>query len=185
MIKRLDKSQTHTLLQTLQARFESNAHRHENLSWSLVAEKVQQAPGKLWSLHEMERTGGEPDVIQWNKADRTVVFCDCSTETPAGRRSLCYDAAALQARKQNRPEESAVTIAAQMGLQMLNEDAYRFLQTLQNFDTRTSSWIETPENIRKLGGALFGDFRFGRVFIYHNGAASYYAARGFRGMVTF
>ncbi|MEZ0484471.1 DUF4256 domain-containing protein [Fibrella aquatica] len=171
------------LLSTLQARFEKNASRHEGLEWAPIQAKLTANPDKLWSLYEMERTGGEPDVIGYDKQTGEYLFCDCSAESPLGRRSTCYDLAGLESRKDNRPEHNAIDMAANMGIDLLDEDQYRALQRLGTFDAKTSSWLSTPAAIRKLGGALFADFRYGQVFVYHNGAQSYYAARGFRGLL--
>lgn len=168
------------LLETLRARFEDNVQRHEGLAWADVAARLEAAPGKLWSLSELERTGGEPDVVGRDEATGEVVFVDCSAESPDGRRSLCYDDEALAARKKHKPAGSAVAMAADMGARLLTESEYRSLQRLGPFDTKTSSWLDTPPDIRELGGAIFGDYRYGTVFVYHNGAQSYYAARGFR-----
>ncbi len=165
----------------MQERFESNMNRHEGLEWAKVQAKLEASPDKLWSLNEMEDTEGEPDVVGYVPPTGEYVFCDCSAESPKGRRSLCYDQDALEARKQHKPKDSAANVAAAMGIEMLDEEQYRGLQQLGNFDSKTSSWLKTPENIRELGGAIFGDYRFGTVFVYHNGAESYYAARGFRG----
>jgi hypothetical protein len=169
------------LLETLQDRFEANLQRHKGLKWSAVAARLEAKPDKLWSLHQMESTGGEPDVVGHDKKSGEYLFVDCSAETPKERRSLCYDQKALDSRKEHKPKGSAVGLAAEMGIELLTEDEYRDLQQLGEFDGKTSSWVATPAEMRKLGGALFGDFRFGRVFFYHNGAESYYAARGFRG----
>lgn len=169
-----------SLLAMLKARFEKNDDRHQGVAWSTVAARLTRAPAKLWTLSEMERTGGEPDVIGMDDATDALVFVDCSTESPAGRRSLCFDIAALRARKEAKPVGAAVDLAGAMGADLLDEALYRRLQTLGAFDTKTSSWLATPPAIRRLGGALFGDRRYGAVFIYHNGAQSYYAARGFR-----
>jgi len=155
--------------------------RHRGLDWTEVQAKLEAIPEKLWSLHEMEETGGEPDVVAYDQKSGEYVFCDCSAESPKGRRSLCYDREALEARKEHKPENSAVDMAAAMGVELLAEEQYRELQKLGNFDSKTSSWVKTPFNIRKLGGALFCDRRYDAVFVYHNGAESYYAARGFRG----
>lgn len=178
--KSLQKSQRDELLTTLQARFEENMHRHEGIKWDKVRERLEAHPGKLWSLHEMERTGGEPDVVRQDGKTKEYVFVDCAKESPKGRRSVCYDREALESRKKNKPEASAVELATDMGADLLTEEAYRSLQELEPFDTTTSSWLKTPPEIRELGGAMFGDYRFGTVWIYHNGADSYYAARGFR-----
>ena len=165
------------LLKTLQARFEKNMHRHKGIAWADVQKKLAGNPDALRSLQEMESTGGEPDVISRD------TFCDCSAESPAGRRSLCYDREALDSRKENKPEGSAVEMAASMGIELLTEEQYRDLQKLDEFDLKTSSWIKTPADVRALGGSLFCDRRYGKVFVYHNGAQSYYAARGFRGLL--
>jgi len=172
------------LLTNLKGRFEKNMARHKGVSWTLVEAKLKGSPKKLQTLLEMEDTGGEPDVIGYDKKTDTLTFCDCSAETPRDRRSLCYDRAALNARKENKPRGNAIDMASSMGVEILNEEQYRELQQLGEFDLKTSSWVDTPANIRKLGGALFCDRRFGQVFVYHNGAESYYAARGFRGRVT-
>lgn len=169
------------LLQTLKARFEKNVPRHRGIVWTDVAARLERNPGALTSLHQMEASGGEPDVIGHDRDSGQLTFCDCSAESPVGRRSICYDREALDARKDNKPESSAVEMAAAMGIDLLTEEQYRALQTLGEFDTKTSSWIKTPPDVRSLGGALFCDRRYGRVFAYHNGAQSYYAARGFRG----
>jgi hypothetical protein len=158
-------------------------NRHKGIRWDMVQARLEATPDKLWSLAEMERTGGEPDVVGVDKKNGEYIFYDCSAESPAGRRSLCYDQEAFNSRKENKPKGSAVQLATSMGIELLTEEQYRHLQTLGTFDAKTSSWIKTPAPIRKLGGALFGDFRFGHVFVYHNGAESYYAARGFRGML--
>ncbi len=157
--------------------------RHKGLKWSSVLARLEKKPDKLWSLHEMERTGGEPDVVNLDKKTGEYIFMDCSLESPKGRRSLCYDLDALESRKEHKPGGSAVGRAAEMGIDLLTEEQYRELQQLGKFDMKTSSWVKTTDSVRKLGGALFGDYRFGRVFIYHNGAESYYAARGFRGIL--
>ncbi|MEO8585598.1 MAG: DUF4256 domain-containing protein [Acidobacteriota bacterium] len=171
------------LLKTLNARFEKNSSRHRGHAWEKVLAKLGSNPAALDSLHEMESTGGEPDVIGYDKQSGQFLFCDCSAETPPGRRSLCYDREALDSRKENKPEGSAIDAAAAMGITILSEDQYRELQLLGEFDTKTSSWVATPEDVRALGGALFCDRRYGKVFVYHNGAQSYYAARGFRGLL--
>lgn len=170
-----------SLLKTLKARFEKNSNRHKSLEWTAVQAKLEAHPDKLWSLNEMEKTGGEPDVVSHDKKTGEFIFFDCSAESPSGRRSLCYDRKALDSRKEHKPKNSVLDMAAAMGIELLNEEQYRELQSLGHFDTKTSSWIETPPAIRKLGGALFADFRYDTVFVYHNGADSYYAARGFRG----
>jgi hypothetical protein len=172
------------LLDTLQKRFEKNMNRHKNISWNDVRNKLEAAPEKLWSLHAMEQTGGEPDVIGRDTRTGAYLFFDCSAESPKGRRNACYDREAQESRKEFKPEINAVDMAASMGIGLLSEEQYRELQKLGKFDTKTSSWIRTPKEIRKLGGALFGDRRYDQVFIYHNGAQSYYAARGFRGYLT-
>ena len=171
------------LLQTLKVRFEKNMHRHKGIAWDQVRARLDGNPEALRSLGEMEMTGGEPDVVNLDMADGHYIFCDCSAESPAGRRSLCYDGEALQSRKENKPQGSAVEMAASMGIDLLTEDQYRELQKHGEFDVKTSSWIKTPSDVRALGGALFCDRRYGKVFVYHNGAQSYYAARGFRGTV--
>lgn len=168
------------LLSTLKARFENNMNRHEGLQWHDLQAKLEAHPKKLRSLHEMEATGGKPDVVDYDQTTDEYIFYDCSAESPAGRRSVCYDREALELRKKYSPENNAIDMAADMGIAMLTEPQYRKLQKLGNFDTKTSSWLTTPAEIRKLGGALFGDFRYDTVFVYHNGAQSYYAARGFR-----
>ncbi|MGB2751802.1 MAG: DUF4256 domain-containing protein [Pyrinomonadaceae bacterium] len=168
------------LISELQKRFAENTIRHEGLEWDKVSTKLEAAPNKVWSLSEMERTGGEPDVVGFDKATGEYIFFDCSPESPKGRRSLCYDRAAWESRKEHKPATSAQDMAAAMGVKILTEAEYQELQKLGNFDLKTSSWLETPADIRDLGGAIFGDLRFGRVFIYHNGAESYYAARAFR-----
>jgi len=177
----LSPEEAQKLLQTLKDRFEKHKNRHPDLDWASVQAKLEQAPEKLWSIGEMERTGGEPDVTGYDERTGEYVFCDCSKESPAGRRSVCYDPEALESRKQHKPAHSAVGMAAEMGISLLTEEEYKELQKLGPFDTKTSSWLLTPPEIRQLGGAIFGDFRFGRVFVYHNGAESYYSARGFRG----
>jgi len=171
------------LLQILKARFQKNAHRHAGIEWADVQARLEGNPNALKSLQEMEATGGEPDVIGQTKGSSRFIFCDCSPETPKGRRSICYDAEALAARKEHKPKNSAVEMASAMGIELLSEERYRELQKLGELDTRTSSWIRTPPDVRALGGALFCDRRYGKVFVYHNGAESYYAARGFRGFL--
>lgn len=178
---KLTPKQSAELLETLQDRFEANMRRHKGVKWASVQAKLEANLAKLWSLHEMESTGGEPDVVGYDKKSGEYLFFDCSAESPKDRRSLCYDQLALDSRKEHKPKGSAVGLAADMGIELLTEDEYRDLQQLGEFDAKTSSWVATPPEMRKLGGALFGDFRFGRVFFYHNGAESYYAARGFRG----
>ena len=177
----MNARQRDALLEVLKTRFEQNPHRHKGVAWSAVRARLDKSQDKLRSLNEMERTGGEPDVTGQDKQTGEYTFVDCSAESPAGRRSLCYDSEALKSRKENRPEGSAVDMAASMGIELLTEDQYRALQELGEFDLKTSSWVKTPANIRTLGGALFCDRRYGTVFLYHNGAQSYYAARGFRG----
>lgn len=177
----LSPEQQEELLSTLKARFEQFMIRHEGLEWAKVQTKLGANPEKLWSLHEMERTGGEPDVVAQDRTTGEYIFYDCSAESPSGRRSLCYDREALESRKKNKPENNVMDMAAAIGIDLLTEEQYRELQKFGNFDSKTSSWLKTPADIRELGGAIFADFRYGHVFIYHNGAESYYAARGFRG----
>jgi Protein of unknown function (DUF4256) len=179
----LAKKQREEILRALQARFEKNMNRHQGLEWAQVQARLEGNAEKLWSLNEMERTDGEPDVVGHDKKTGEYIFYDCSAESPQGRRSLCYDREALDSRKENKPKDNAIGMAAAMGIELLTEEQYRELQKLGKFDTKTSSWVETPSAIRKLGGALFCDRRFDTVFLYHNGAESYYAARGFRGRV--
>ncbi len=179
--KELSPEQREELLRVLKARFEKNMNRHKGLEWAKVQDKLVGNTEKLWSLNQMERSGGEPDVIGHDKKTAEYIFYDCSAESPKGRRSVCYDREALESRKEHKPENTAVDMAAAMGVEILTEEQYRHLQTLGNFDTKTSSWVKTPSDIRKLGGALFCDCRYDTVFVYHNGAESYYAARGFRG----
>jgi hypothetical protein len=179
--KALSSAPREELLSTLKARFEKNMTRHKGLEWARVQARLEAHPENLRSLHEMERTGGEPDVVGHDKKTGEHIFFDCSAESPGGRRSLCYDREALEARKEHKPHDNAIDLAAAMGIEMLSEEQYRELQTLGRFDTKTSSWVKTPPDIRTLGGAIFCDRRYGRVFTYHNGAESYYAARGFRG----
>ncbi|NIM93785.1 MAG: DUF4256 domain-containing protein [Anaerolineales bacterium] len=178
--KELAPEQHEKLLNTLKARFEKNMNRHTDLEWVKVQAKLESNPEKLWSLNEMERTGGEPDIVGHDKTKGEYIFYDCSAESPKGRRSLCYDGEALEARKKHKPENSALDMAAAMGIELLAEEQYRELQKLGKFDTKTSSWLKTPADIRKLGGAIFADYRYGHVFVYHNSAETYYAARGFR-----
>ena len=180
-IPTLSNKQREEILKALKARFEKNMSRHKGLEWPKVQEKLGAAAGKLWSLHEMERTGGEPDVVGQDKKTGEYIFFDCSEETPKGRRSFCYDREALDSRKENKPKGCATDLATAMGIELLTEEQYRELQRLGDFDTKTSSWVKTPSAVRKLGGALFCDRRFDMVFVYHNGAESYYAGRGFRG----
>lgn len=181
--KMLSPEQQKELIITLKARFEKHMNRHVGLDWSKVLAKLETNPEKLWSLHEMEVTGGEPDVVNYDKNTGEYIFYDCSAETPKGRRSICYDHEALEARKEHKPLESAMNMAASMGIELLTEEQYRELQLLGSFDTKTSSWVKTPSKIRDLGGALYCDRRYNQVFLYHNGADSYYAVRGFRGML--
>jgi hypothetical protein len=180
-MKKLSSEQRSTLLATLKTRFEKNKERHKGLDWAAIQAKLEANTEKLWSLNEMETSGGEPDVVGVDKKTGEFLFYDCSAESPKGRRSICYDHEALEARKEHKPENSAMEMAADMGIDILTEEQYRALQQLGTFDTKTSSWIKTPAEIRKLGGAIFCDFRYGTIFVYHNGAESYYAARGFRG----
>jgi hypothetical protein len=182
MKKSLTAAQQKELLEVLKSRFEKNMQRHKSLKWDDVEKKLSKQADKMWSLFEMERTGGEPDVVGFDKKSGEFLFFDCSAETPKDRRSLCYDEDALNARKENKPKGSALQMAADMGIEVLNEEEYQFLQTLGKFDLKTSSWLKTADDMRKLDGAIFGDCRFGRVFIYHNGVQSYYAARAFRGV---
>lgn len=179
--KLLAPEQSKELLELLKTRFEKNMQRHPDLDWEKVQARLQANPEKLWSLNEMERTGGEPDVVVYDGKTGEIIFYDCSAESPPGRRNVCYDHEALNARKENKPGNSAMEMAAAMGIELLTEEQYRELQKLGEFDTKTSSWLVTPPAIRKLGGAIFGDRRYDHVFVYHNGAISYYAARGFRG----
>lgn len=181
--KNLSPEQRELLLNALKDRFDKNTHRHKGLKWAQVQTRLEANTANLWTLNEMEKTGGEPDVTGHDKKTGEYVFCDCSAESPKGRRSLCYDREALDSRKQNKPENSALDMAAAIGIELLTEDQYRELQKLEEFDTKTSSWIATPSRIRTLGGALFCDRRYDTVFVYHNGAESYYAVRGFRGSV--
>ncbi|WP_428658198.1 DUF4256 domain-containing protein [Runella sp.] len=179
--KELSSQQREELLSVLKARFEKNKNRHKELEWANVQAKLETNPEKLWSLDDMEITGGEPDVVGYDKNTGEYIFYDCSAESPKGRRSVCYDHEALESRKEHKPENSAIGMAADMGIELLTEEQYRELQQLGNFDLKTSSWVKTPSDIRKRGGALFCDRRYDTVFLYHNGAESYYAARGFRG----
>lgn len=181
--KVLSANQQEQLINTLKERFEKNRTRHKTIDWDKVEARLKLNPGKLWSLNEMETTGGEPDVVGCDSKSGEIIFFDCATESPAGRRSFCYDPEALQSRKENKPKNSAMQMATDMGIELLTEEQYRSLQTLGKFDLKTSSWVKTPENIRELGGAIFCDRRYNTVFVYHNGAESYYAARGFRGML--
>jgi hypothetical protein len=181
--KELSREQREQLLRKLKVRFEKNMNRHKGLEWAQAQAKLDANAEKLWSLGEMERTGGEPDVVGLNKKTDEYIFYDCSAESPNGRRSLCYDRDALESRKEHKPKASAVDMACAMGIELLTEEQYRELQKLGHYDTKTSSWVKTPSDIRKLGGAIFCDRRFNTVFVYHNGAESYYAARGFRGLL--
>lgn len=181
--KELSEEERQTLLKTLQERFEKHQDRHKGLSWQEVQARLEVSPEKLWSLQQMEDSGGEPDVVILDKKSRELLFIDCSKETPKGRRSLCYDRQALDSRKEHKPRNSALDLAADMGIGLLTEEQYLELQQLGEFDLKTSSWLQTPAAVRELGGAIFGDRRYNRVFIYHNGAPSYYAVRGFRGML--
>lgn len=181
--KELSVEQSQELIDTLKVRFERNRNRHEDVEWVKVQAKLEGNTEKLWSLNQMETSGGEPDVVSYDNATGEYIFCDCSAESPKGRRSLCYDREGLDSRKEFKPENNAVDMAADMGIELLTEQQYMELQQLGNFDTKTSSWIQTPSNIRKLGGALFAEFRYGHTFVFHNGAQSYYAVRGFRGLL--
>src|ERR671919_1416785 len=179
--QQLPPEQRGALLRTLKARFEKNMNRHQGLQWTAVQARLEANPEKLWSLNEMERTGGEPDVVDHDKKTDEYIFYDCSAESPKGRRSVCYDREALESRKEHKPANNAIDMAAAMGIELLTEEQYRELQKVGHFDTKTSSWVKTPSEIRKLGGALFCDRRYDHVFLYHNGAESYYGARAFRG----
>jgi hypothetical protein len=181
--KELSPGERKELLRVLKDRFEENMNRHKGLEWAKVQSKLEAHPEKLWSLNEMERTGGEPDVVGYDKKNGVYIFYDCSAESPKDRRSLCYDREALDSRKEHKPKNSAVDMAAAMGIELLTEEQYRELQNVGTFDTKTSSWIQTPDEIRELGGAIFCDRRYDHVFTYHNGAESYYAVRGFRGLL--
>ncbi len=181
MKKELSPEQRESLLKTLKARFEKAMNRHKGLEWAAIQAKLEANPAKLWSLNEMEITGGEPDVVSSDATTGEYIFYDCSAESPKGRRSICYDGAALESRKEHKPKNSAIGMAAAMGIEILTEEQYLELQQFGDFDMKTSSWVKTPDEIRELGGAIFCDWRFGRVFTYHNGAESYYAGRGFRG----
>lgn len=181
--KELSEELRQILLTTLKSRFAKNMHRHKGLEWTKVQAKLETNTEKLWSLNEMERTGGEPDVIGQDKTTGEYIFYDCSAQSPKGRRNVCYDRAGLEARKTFKPENNAMDMAAAMGIELLTEEQYRALQTLENFDTKTSSWIKTPADIRQLGGAIFADRRYDKVFVYHNSAPSYYSVRGFRGLL--
>ena len=182
--KKLSPEQREEMLKTLKARFEKNMNRHKGLEWAKVQAKLEANAEKLWSLNEMERTGGEPDVVGYDKKTGEYVFYDCAAESPKGRRSICYDREAWEARKEHKPANNAMDVAAAIGIELLTEEQYRELQKLGEFDTKTSSWVKTPSNIRKLGGALYCDRRYNTVFLYHNGADSYYAVRGFRGSLS-
>jgi hypothetical protein len=179
--KELSSEKREQLFTTLKGRFEKNLNRHKGLEWAKAQANLKANTEKLWSLNEMESTGGEPDVVSHDKRTGEYIFCDCSAESPEGRRNVCYDSEAMESRKEHKPENSAIDMAAAMGIEILTEEEYRELQKLGNFDTKTSSWVKTPSEIRKLGGALFCDRRYDTVFVYHNGAESYYASRGFRG----
>lgn len=179
--KQLTSEERTRLLKVLKERFEKNTNRHEDIEWTKVQTKIEANPKKMWSLNEMEKTGGEPDVISFDENTGEYIFYDCASESPKGRRSICYDHEALEKRKEHKPANSAMNMAKEMGIELLTETEYRALQTLGNFDIKTSSWVQTPADIRKLGGATFCDFRYNTVFLYHNGADSYYAVRGFRG----
>lgn len=181
--KELSEEQKYGLITVLKERFEKNMHRHSDMKWEEVQKRIEENPEKLWSLYEMERTEGEPDVIGFDEQTGEYIFCDCSKESPKGRRSICYDREALESRKKHKPENSAMDMATAMGVQILTEEQYRELQTIEDFDLKTSSWIQTPDDIRSRGGALFCDKRYGHVFVYHNGAESYYASRGFRSIL--
>lgn len=179
--KKISSTQSDELLKTLKARFEKNKNRHKSIEWAKVQARLEANPDRLWSLNEMERTGGEPDVVGFDKKTGEFIFFDCSAESPKGRRNICYDREGLESRKEHRPDGSAIEMATEMGIELLTEEQYRELQKLGEFDTKTSSWVRTPPEIRKLGGALFCDRRYGTVFLYHNGAQSYYGVRAFRG----
>lgn len=181
--KQISTEENTELLQILKNRFEKNKSRHENLDWTKIEEKLNSNPSKLWSLYQMENSGGEPDVVNYDEKTDEYIFFDCSAESPKGRRGFCYDREALDARKEHKPQNDVITAAKEMGVELLSEEQYRYLQSLGKFDLKTSSWIKTPKDIRELGGALFCDRRYNTVFIYHNGADSYYAARAFRGVL--
>jgi len=181
--KELSQKQREELVKILKARFEKNMNHHKGFEWAKIQAKLNANTEKLWSLNEMERTGGEPDIVGYDKKTGEYIFYDCSAESPKGRRSVCYDREALDARKEHKPKNNAIDMAAAMGIELLSEEQYRELQKLGNFDTKTSSWVKTPSEIRKLGGAIFADFRYGNVFVYHNSAESYYAVRAFRGLL--
>ena len=182
--KDLSKTDSENLLKFLRDRFEKNMQRHIGLEWEMIETKLLANPKKLWSLNQMENTGGEPDVVGFDETTKTYLFYDCAAETPKARRSICYDHEALAARKEHKPKNSAMNMAAEMGIELLTESEYHNLQQLGKFDTKTSSWLKTPDEIRAMGGAIFADYRFGRVFVYHNGAESYYGGRGFRGKLS-
>lgn len=181
----LSSDESSVMLQTLNKRFDANMHRHPGLDWGQVQARIEAQPDKIWSLQMMEKTGGEPDVVVLKEDSMDFIFVDCSRETPVSRRSLCYDEDARMARKENRPGSSVMGMAMDMGIEVLDEHLYASLQAIETFDTKTSSWLKTPSDVREKGGAIFGDWRFGRTFIYHNGADSYYASRGFRGLLRF
>jgi len=181
--RELAREQQAELLEVLKARFEQNMHRHQDLEWAEIQAKLEENTEKLWSLNEMEQTGGEPDVVGYDKEKNAYIFADCAVESPKGRRKVCYDRAGLEARKKYKPENTALDMAADMGIELLTEEQYRALQELENVDQKTSSWVQTPEAIRELGGALYCDYRYGHVFVYHNGASSYFSDRGFRGLL--
>lgn len=181
--KKLSAEQREEILETLKSRFEKNIDRHKGLEWDKIRAKLEANTEKLWSLVEMERTGGEPDVVDYDEIKDEYIYCDCSDQSPKGRRSVCYDREALESRKKHKPEYNVIDMAADMDIEILTEEEYRMLQNLGNFDTKTSSWVKTPSNIRKLGGAIFCDRRYDTVFVYHNGAESYYGVRGFRGLL--
>ena len=179
--KVLSPGEANELLSTLKNRFETNMGRHQGMEWNKIETRLKDNPEKIWSLNEMEKTGGEPDVVVYDEESGEFIFYDCTIESPKGRRSVCYDREGLESRKEHKPKNSAIDMANDMGIELLNEEQYKELQTLGNFDMKTSSWLKTPVGIRELGGAVFGDLRYEQVFVYHNGAQSYYAARGFRG----
>lgn len=181
--KKLDVEQTETLLLILKQRFEQNMHRHQGLNWNDIENALKHQPGKLWSLNEMENTGGEPDVVMFDSKVSEIVFYDCAVESPKGRRSLCYDRDALDSRKEHKPENNVIDVAERMGVELLMEEQYKQLQSIEHFDLKTSSWVRAPDDIRARGGAIFCDSRYGRVFTYHNGAQSYYSTRGFRSLL--
>ncbi|MUP47426.1 DUF4256 domain-containing protein [Gramella sp. BOM4] len=181
--KTLNTKDSFSILESLEDRFKNSRERFPKLGWIDLKSKLENHPEKLWSLYEMEKSGGEPALLEYNKSSDEYIFCDFSRESPTGRRSLCYDKEAWESRKKFKPKDNAMDFAHNMGIELMTEDQYKKLQSLGEFDTKTSSWLRTPEEVRKLGGAIFGDFRYGRVFIYHNGAESYYAARGFRGIL--